>query len=150
MNSKSNGATDAHENSCTPLNKRNSKRGTKRAKTRTPGSESSVEGDLSYLDQSPGRILSAAREHDTVTLTCSEFDTLMNKLDMLQTNLEKIANIEKCISKLDKLDKLDAIEISIKDIEVKLYDMDHRLTSVEKIQMLLKVLLSSSVTSMIL
>ncbi|KAH3869764.1 hypothetical protein DPMN_032934 [Dreissena polymorpha] len=51
---------------------------------------------------------------------------------MLQTNLEKIANIEKCISKLDKLDKLDAIKISIKDIEVKLYDMDHRLTSVEK------------------
>ena len=62
----------------------------------------------------------------------SEFDTLMNKFDMLQTNLEKIANIEKCIGKLDKLDKLDAIEISIKDIEVKLYDMYHRLTSVEK------------------
>ncbi|KAH3870734.1 hypothetical protein DPMN_033926 [Dreissena polymorpha] len=33
---------------------------------------------------------------------------------MLQTNVEKVANIEKCISKQDKL---DAIEISIKDIE---------------------------------
>ncbi|KAH3842926.1 hypothetical protein DPMN_116431 [Dreissena polymorpha] len=98
MSPKSIGATDAHENSCTPLNKRNSKRGKrgrKRTKARTPGSESFVEGNLSYLDLDTWRILSVARELDTVTLTCSEFDTLMNKFDMLQTNLEQNANIKK-------------------------------------------------------
>ena len=68
-NIKSTGATDAHENSCTILSmeqKKLSKRGPIRANTRNPGSESSFEVGLSYLDLDTGRILSAAREHDTV------------------------------------------------------------------------------------
>ena len=107
------------------------KRGAKRTKYRQPGSESSVDGDLSYLDLDTGNIIASARENDVVKLTLTEFDKLMSKIDKMQEHFEKIDKLEKCLNKLDKLDKLDAIEKSIGELNVKVYDMDQRLRIAE-------------------
>ncbi|KAH3790627.1 hypothetical protein DPMN_168832 [Dreissena polymorpha] len=66
------------------------KRGTKRTKYRQPGSEYSVDGDLSYLDLDTGNIIASARENDVVTLTLTEFDKLVSKIDKMQEQFEKI------------------------------------------------------------
>ena len=81
-------------------------------------SESSIEGDLSYLDLDTGRIQTASRHDEGV----ADFDKMMNKLDMMQT---------KFLSKLDKLDKLDDIEKCVRAINVKVCDLESRVTQAE-------------------
>lgn len=66
-------------------------------------SSSSVDDELSYLDLDTGRVMSAKRHQDTVTLSAIQFDSIISKLSVL----------DKCWIKLDKLDKLDATEASV-------------------------------------
>jgi len=108
-----------------------SKRGTKRVKTRQPGSESSADGDLSYLDLDTGSILTAHRENDLMTISSTEFDKLLTKLDKMQTKFDQLDKLEKCLDKLNKLDKLDSIENSISRMHVKLEGMEERLKTAE-------------------
>ena len=99
----------------TPSAETDTRRGTKRTKTRQPGSESSVDGDLSYLDLDTGKVLAASREGNQINMSQTDFDKLMVKIDKMEENFSKIDRIEKCLSKLDKLDKLDAIENSVRN-----------------------------------
>jgi len=91
----------------TPSTDSTSRRGAKRAKTRHPGSESSIDGDLSYLDLDSGEILAASREGNQISLSQTDVDKLMLKIDKMEENFSKIDRIERCLSKLDKLDKLN-------------------------------------------
>lgn len=104
--------------SSTPLSR---KQACKRKMLRGPGSESSIEGDLSYLDLDTGRIQTAIRQDEGVVLTVSEFDKMMTKLEMMQLKFDK----------LDKLDKLDAIEKCVRDMNVKVRDLESRVTKTE-------------------
>ena len=84
------------------------------------GSDSSVDGELSYLDT--GHV---TRSKDTssekLPLTHSQYDAMMSKLILLENGL----------SKLDKLDKLDEIEQTMKYMNVKLVDVENRLNATE-------------------
>lgn len=97
------------------------KQACKRKKLRGPGSESSKEGDLSYLDLETGHIQTATRQDEGVVLKVSEFDKMMNKLEMIQLKFDK----------LDKLDKLDAIEKCVRDMNIKVRDLESRVTKTE-------------------
>ena len=81
-------------------------------------SESSIEGDLSYLDLDTGRIQTASRHDEGV----ADFDKMMNKLDMMQTKFS---------SKLDKLDKIDDIEKCVRAMNVKVRYLESRVTQAE-------------------
>lgn len=79
-------------------------------------SSSSVDDELSYLDLDTGRVLSTKRHQDTVTLSATQFDSLISKLSVLET----------CCTKLDKLDKLDSIEASVSTLACKLTRLEEK------------------------
>lgn len=56
----------------------NSKHDRKRCRTKQhPGSESSVDGELSYLDLDTGHVLAATDKGGDVVLTSDEYDTMI-------------------------------------------------------------------------
>lgn len=87
------------------------------------GSDSSLDGELSYLDLDTGRVLSAARYAavERISLSSMEFEGVMAKLSALEKGLEK----------LNKLEKLDDIESSVKAINSKMCVFEQRLSNTE-------------------
>lgn len=92
-------------------------------KRRKPGSESSVDGDLSYLDLDTGRIQTTARSEisEGVMVTHSEFGKMIKKLELIESKF----------GKLDKLDKIDSMEQCIRNMSVKVSDLESRVQKSE-------------------
>ena len=108
------------ERTSTPKPDTAARRGGKRLRSAI-GSDSSVDGELSYLDLDTGRVLSASRT-DNISMSTNLYDTIMSKL----------LSFEKCFSKLEKLDKLDSIETCVTSMSLKISDFEHRLVNSEK------------------
>jgi len=98
----------------TPINvKRLPKRG-----RHDRGSDSSVDGELSYLDLDTGSILLTRKPIETPLLSAKTIDTILFKLAGLETSLKK-------------LDKLDEIEVQMKTFTNRVERVETRLDKTE-------------------
>ena len=98
------------------------------------GSDTSVDGNLSYLDLDTGGLIQATststpqasgglKADGDIVLSKTSYDALMKKL----------VTMEKCLTKLDKLDKLDQIESSVRKIDTRMCKVKTRLDKTEAV-----------------
>ena len=98
------------------------------------GSDTSVDGNLSYLDLDTGGLIQATststpqasgglKADNDIVLSKTSYDALMKKL----------VTMEKCLTKLDKLDKLDQIESSVRKIDLRMSKVETRLDKTEAV-----------------
>ena len=98
------------------------------------GSDTSVDGNLSYLDLDTGGLIQATststpqasggfKADSDIALSKTSYDALMKKL----------VTMEKCLTKLDKLDKLDQIESSVRKIDSRMCKVETRLDKTEAV-----------------
>lgn len=91
------------------------------------GSDTSVDGDLEYLDLDTGRVVQGTstpnNSNETMTLSKKSYDALMRKL----------TSMEKCLNKLDKLDKLDQIESSVRNMDKRVKRVEDRIEKTEAV-----------------
>lgn len=93
------------------------------------GSDTSVDGNLSYLDLDTGEVIkmkstSAPQSKPSdMTLSKKSYDALTTKL----------MTMEKCLNKLDKLDKLDQIESVVRQMDKRMGAVESRLDKTESV-----------------
>ena len=93
------------------------------------GSDTSVDGDLSYLDLDTGGVIklkstsTPQTKPSDITLSKKSYDALMTKL----------MTMEKCLTKLDKLDKLDQIESAVRQMDKRMSAVESRLDKTEAV-----------------
>lgn len=91
------------------------------------GSDTSIDGDLDYLDLDTGSVIQAAstphNQDEAVTMSKKSYDALMKKL----------TTMEKCLRKLDKLDKLDQVEVAVRNMDKRVSKVETRLDKAESV-----------------
>ena len=98
------------------------------------GSDTSVDGNLSYLDLDTGGLIQAT---STSTPQASgglkaDSDIVLSKTSY-DAQMKKLVTMEKCLTKLDKLDKLDQIESSVRKIDLRMSKVETRLDKTEAV-----------------
>lgn len=106
--------------SSTPSTPINVKRLPKRGR-HDRGSDSSVDGELSYLDLDTGGITLSRRQPEAPSISTKQIDTILSKLSALEKS---------CVN-LKKLDKLDGIEAKMNTITNKMAQLEKRLDKTE-------------------